>query len=216
MLQQVAVRLERVARRSDGRRQALQRRPEDLGLPAPGRLRRREPVLLVELQPGPVLAKIVEQQARLALEGDEAGSPLQLPGVEVAAGDGGAEVDAALGPGLELDLADGEAEVVEAAHVDLDGEAVSGLDLDLAEQLLPEQRVAGPDRLGRLDLLVHRLRPPLEGGQVGQPEGDVLDQHVEVVGALPVGQDGMDLARLRVHEIRGVGVAVAPEERVGE
>ena len=70
----------------------------------------------------------------------------------------------------------------------LDGEAVAGLDVDLVVQLPPERRVAVAHGFGRRDLLVHRFRVALVGRQVGQAERHVLDEDVEVVGALAVGE----------------------------
>ena len=46
------------------------------------------------LEPGLVLAQVVEQQLGLALERDEPRQPLQLAGVEAAAGDGDPQPDA--------------------------------------------------------------------------------------------------------------------------
>ena len=45
------------------------------------------------LEPGLVLVQVVEQEARLALERDEAGQPLQLAGVEPPVGDRHLEPD---------------------------------------------------------------------------------------------------------------------------
>ncbi len=59
-----------------------------------------------------------------------------------------------------------------------------------------------------------RPRPALHRAEVGEPEGDVLDEDVEVVPALAVGQARVDLARLGVDEERLDLVAVAPEQRV--
>ena len=141
---------------------------------------------------------------------------LQLAGVEVAAGHRGPQPDPPIGPRLQLDLADREAQLVEAPDVGLDGEAVARLDLDLAEELPPEERVPPANRLRSIDLLVHRLGMSLERREVGQAEGDVLHEHVEVIGPLSVRQLRVDFARLGVDEVRGECVAVAPEERVGE
>ena len=54
------------------------------------------------------------------------------------------------------------------------------------------------------------------GGDVGEPVAHVLDEDLEVVGALPVGQGRVDLARLGVDEERLDPIAVTPEQGVGE
>ena len=118
--------------------------------------------------------------------------------------------------GLELDLVDREAQVVEAADPGVDHEAVVGAQLDLGVELVPQRPVAGPDALGGGDRLVLLIGPLVVDGQVGQPEGDVLDQDLEVVGALAVGQRRVDLAGLGVDEVGLDLVAVAAEEGVGQ
>ena len=60
------------------------------------------------------------------------------------------------------------------------------------------------------------LKAVLVGSQVGESEGDVLHQDVQVVGALAIGQAGMDLACFGIHQVGLDLVAVAPKERVGE
>ena len=74
-----------------------------------------EPAVLVILDPAAVFLEVVQQEPRLALEGNEAGQPLQLPGVEAAIchGDPQPHRAFAAGGGLELDLVDGEPELVQ-------------------------------------------------------------------------------------------------------
>ena len=119
-------------------------------------------------------------------------------------------------PRLELDLVDREAQVVEPADPCLDGVAVAGPQVVLGVELVPEGTVAAAHPFGRADGILEVVAAVLEGGEVGQPEGDVLDEDLEVVGALAVGQRRVDLARLGIDEERLDLVAVAPEEGVGE
>ena len=93
---------------------------------------------------------------------------------------------------------------------------VVGAELGLGVELVPERGGSGSARSRR-----HRSPRPCRRavaarGEVGQPEGDVLDEDLEVVGALPVGQARVDLARLGVDEIGLDPVAVTPEQRVRE
>ena len=116
-------------------------------------------------------------------------------------------------PGLELDLVDREAEVVQPADPGRDREPVVGAELDLGVELVPE--VAVPVRTLSAAPIASSMSSgrPVDG-EVGQPEGDVLDEDLEVVRALAVGQARMDLARLGVDEIGLDLVAVTPEEGV--
>ena len=77
---------------------------------------------------------------------------------------------------------------------------------DLSEELGPGLRVRSAYRLRGVDLLGHRSGAPLEGGQVGKAEGDVLDENVQVVRSLPVRERSVDLARLGIDKVRGEGV----------
>ncbi len=79
----------------------------------------------------------------------------------------------------------------------------------------PHGAVVIADPLSGVDRLV-RVARPLHGGEVGEPEGDVLDEDLGVVFALAVGQPVVDLARLGVDEVGLDPVAVAAEQRVGE
>ena len=98
----------------------------------------------------------------------------------------------------------------------LDGEAVAGLDVDLIVQLPPERRVPMAHGFGRRDLLVHCFRVALVHREVGQPERHVLDEDVEVVGSLAVGERGVDLAGLGIHQVGLDRAAVTPEQGVRE
>ena len=82
-------------------------------------------------------------------------------------------------------------------------------------ELGPDGVVAIANPLCRRDGLV-RIAATLHRGQVGQAEGDVLDEDLGVVGPLPIGQGLVDLARLGVDQIRLDPVAVTPEEGVRE
>ena len=83
-------------------------------------------------------------------------------------------------------------------------------------ELVPDRRVALADCLRGRHRVIEILRPALERGHVRKPEADVLDEDLEVVGALAVREVRMHLARFRVHEERLDSVAVTPEERVRE
>ena len=63
-----------------------------------------------------MLAQVIEQELRLTLERDQAGQPLELAGMEPAAGDRHPEADRLAARGrLEADLVDREAQIVEPA-----------------------------------------------------------------------------------------------------
>ena len=173
---------------------------------------------LLVLEPGLVLVQVVEQEPRLALEGDEPGQPLELAGVEPPVGDRDLEPDDVLAvPGrLERDLVDREAELVEPADAGADRVPVVGGQLGLEVELVPDRRVASANGLGRLDRIVGGALATLHRPEVGQTERDVLDEDVEVVFALAVRQRRVDLARLGVDEEGLDLVAVTTEERVGE
>ena len=151
------------------------------------------------------------------LEGVEARKSLQLAHVEAPRRHGHAQADAALlGPGTKRDLVDREAELVQATDPGPNREPVVGPKERLLGELVPEDLVLPSNRLGRLDRGVEVVATALHQRQVGQAERDVLDEDLEVVGALAVGQPLVDLARLGVHEVRLHAVAVPPEQRVGE
>ncbi len=63
---------------------------------------------------------------------------------------------------------------------------------------------------------VFQLRSFELGSHVQQTRRDVLDGDVDVVGALPVGQPGMDLAGFGVDEECLQHLAVPGEQRVGQ
>ena len=171
-----------------------------------------------ELEPGLVLAQVVEQEPRLALERDEAGQPLELAGVEPAVGDGDPEADRLAARGrLEADLVDREAEVVEPADPGADRVPVVGRQLRFDVELVPQRGVARRGPISAASTASSNASvAALHRAEVGQPEADVLDQDVEVERALAVRQRGMDLARLGVDEVGLDLVAVAPEQGVRE
>ena len=218
MLEDVAVGLDEVALATDGVTQAGRRvgsNTSDSQRSAPSA--RVERPLLEPLEPGPVLAQVVHEDPGLALEGPDPGQPLELAGVEPAGRDGDPQPELAGSVArLELDLVDREAEIVEPADPGRDREPVVGAELDLGVELVPQPAVARPHALGGGDRLVELVGPLVVDREVRQPEGHVLDEDLEVVRALAVGQRGMDLARLGVDEVGLDLVAVAPEERVGE
>jgi hypothetical protein len=92
--------------------------------------------------------------------------------------------------------------------------AIAGLDGRDLVQLAPQRQVPLADALRRGYRLLDIIVPVLEGSQVGQPEGDVLDEDLEVERALPVRQLRVNLARLGIDQERLNPVAIAPEQRV--
>ena len=155
------------SRRADERLEARDG-PQDLVLPALGAFSRGDPALEPG-EPGPVLAEVVEEEARLPLERADPGSPLEFVGVEVAPGDGGPEAEPPIGARPELELADRETHLVEPPDVRLDLVAVAGLDLDLAEELRPEPAVAPePPRRRRSARRSPRRRPWRRRGRRGR------------------------------------------------
>ena len=193
LLEHVAVRLERIAQRADRRERAS---PSPAGGPRPASARPPPPwsgpTARRRLEPGLVLADVVEQQPRLALERHETG---QLPGARGrgtggwpprrAAGRRRPSVDAR----LERDLVDREAEVVEPPDPGPDGVPVAGRDLGLEVELVPDRGVArrGRFRRPRPRRRTRRSRPCI-APRSASPNADVLDEDVEVVAALAVGQ----------------------------
>ena len=118
---------------------------------------------------------------------------------------------------LEGELVDGEAELVEPAHPGLDLVALVVPECLLVGQLLPQGPVALGDALGGGQVLLDPLAAlPQLHGHVDQGAGHVLDQDVEVVGALAVAQDRVDLAGLGVDQERLEQLAVALEQGVGQ
>ena len=111
LLEHVAVGLQRIAQRTDRRHQRGEGWFEHVMEPPLRRLLVGQPAVLVILDPAAVLLEVVQQEPRLALEGNEAGQPLQLAGVEAAICHGDPQPHRAIaaGGGLELDLVDGEA-----------------------------------------------------------------------------------------------------------
>ncbi len=109
-----------------------------------------EPALLEPFDPRPVLAQIVHEDPRLALEGPDPGQPLELAGVEAAGGHRDPEAKLAVPiAGLELDLVDREPEVVQAADAGSDRESVVGAELDLGVELVPQRHGTGCGRSRR-------------------------------------------------------------------
>ena len=82
-------------------------------------------------------------------------------------------------------------------------------------ELAPHGVVAIGDVFGGLDRFVG-IAAALHRGEIGQAERDVLDEDLDVVGSLPIGQCGVDLTRLRVDEIRLDPVTVPSEQGIRE
>ena len=74
--------------------------------------------------------------------------------------------------------------------------------------------VAIADGFGGRERVVEQIVATLHGRQVGETERDVLDENLQVVGALAIGESSVELAGLRVHEERLDLVAVPAEQGV--
>ena len=118
---------------------------------------------------------------------------------------------------LQLDLVDREAEVVQPPDPGPDRVPVVGRELGLEVELLPDARRTVVRTVSAASTASSKASgAALHRAEVGQAERDVLDEDVEVVGALAVGQRRVDLARLGIDEEGLDLVAVAPEQRVRE
>ena len=152
--------------------QPRERRLEDLGAASARRPRApADRALLEPLEPGPVLAQVVEQQARLALERAGARSGARARG----RGSGGSSTatrsrsSPAPVAGLELDLVDREAEVVEPADAGRGPRADRRrARLGLGVQLVPERRRSGRARSRRRRSPRRCRRPALQRAR-GRP-----------------------------------------------
>ena len=176
-----------------------QRRLVDLAQPAlaPPRPRRSAP--LVALEPGAVLAQVVEQRIRAWLS--RVRSRVRRPS-------SWAWIPAGRRPTVRsrTDPAGptGSTSMSTEKPRSLRRRSRPGSPADRpgarAGRTAPPTRPRiGCDRLGRGDRRVDLLVPALEGGEVREAEGDVLDEDVEVERPLAVGQGRVDLARLGVH-----------------
>lgn len=91
---------------------------------------------------------------------------------------------------------------------------VPGPHLGHVVQLCPQGRITIADAFGGVDRVVRVIVPAMERSQVGEPEGDVLDEDVEVERPLSVRESGVDLGGLGVDEERLDPVSIAPEQRI--
>ena len=116
-------------------------RLEDLGQPACGGLGPIDRRTAFALEPRPVLAQVVQQQASLALERDELGQPRQLAGVEPPARDGDPQPDRLTRRRRrQADLVDREPEVVEPPDPRPDRLAIAGRQFGHVVELGPQRR----------------------------------------------------------------------------
>ena len=165
---------------------------------------------------GAVGVEVVEHAPRLVLLDVEPGEPhhptVVVPGVD----DLGLDLHGrAVHVGRDGELADVVPELVEP--VDAGGHAppLAGVERLGVGELGPQRVVALDDAVAdedRVDVVVEHL-PGLE---VHELADDVRPRDLEVVPALAVGERGVDLARLRVHEVGGEGAGVSAEEGVRE
>jgi hypothetical protein len=177
------------------------------------RLRHRGVALL--LQVAAEAGDVVEQPAGLMLVGADAGLPEQLRAVLPRLGDLGPNPQlAALGRADQLQLVGVEPEVVEPAQPLGDPMALLLRPQRLLPgQLLPERLVAALYFLTGLQR-VDVVRQQLARLQVHELAADPLDRELDVPVPLPVGQDGMLLAGLRVDQVSPEGSRVVAEQRV--
>ena len=177
---------------------------------------------LVAAQRPLVGAQVAQQDAGLALADLEPGQLLEVPGVVGAVADGHPQAhEAAALPGVpgrrQVHLVDDVAEVVELAHRPLDAVAVAEGELRHRVQRVPQRLVALGERHRLGDELVLDLGRTTEARrEVDHPGRHVLDEDLQVLRALPVGERRVHLAGLGVDEPGGVELAVAGEQRVGE
>ena len=190
MLEHVAVGLDRIpvhrspvaAARATarGRPDARRRAPSSSRDAAPARQR----------QPRNVLAQVVEEQPRLPLERDEAGQALQLVGVELAVRGRDAEPDLRAGrlsASTSISSTANPSSLRRRSWLRIACRSPAGSAGSRCSSS-PDRDVPLADRLGGVDRVVDVLRPALERGDVREAEADVLDEDLQVVRALAVGQ----------------------------
>ena len=172
--------------------------------------------MLGSLKPDAVFAEVVEEKARLSFEGPKSRQALDLTSMKASVGDGRPQPDPAPGTRLDPDLVDRETQVVESADPSSHRIAVARADLDLRVELVPQASIAFAGRFGGRECVVHEVLATLHRREIGEAEGNVLDEDLEVVRPLSVGERRVQLARLGIDEVGLNLVAVAPEERVRE
>ncbi len=218
LLEDVTVGLQGIPVWTDCRDERGQRRLKDVLQPACRRVHDRDRLSLLVLQPALVFTQVVEQEASLALERQQAGQLLELVAVEPPVGDGHPQPNDLRGrpDRLEHELVDREAKLVETTDPRPDGVPVAGRQLGFQVELLPDRAVASPDRLRGGHRVLEPFRPVLHRREVRQAERHVLDEDVQVVATLSVGQRRMDLAGLGVDQVGLDLVAVPAEQGVGQ
>ena len=190
------------------------RRLEHLLPPLGGDRRLREGPARLALALFPVAGDVVEHAARLILLRVEAGETKQAVAVMPRLDDVGVEREPVAAVGrVERDLLDVEPELVEAVQPLVQPVALVGPERLVARQLVPERRVPGDDLLSGLVGIDVRRQPDL-GVDVEQLADDVLLRDLEIVGPLAVRERSMQLAGLRVDEVRRERTGIAPEEGI--
>ena len=190
------------------------RRLEDLLPPLGGDRRLREGPARLALALFPVAGDVVEHAARLILLRVEAGETKQAVAVMPRLDDVRVEREPVAAVGrVERDLLDVEPELVEAVQPLVQPVALVGPERLVARQLVPERRVPGDDLLSGLVGIDVRRQPDL-GVDVEQLADDILLRDLEIVGPLAVRERSMQLAGLRVDEVRRERAGIAPEEGI--
>ncbi len=192
------------------------RRLEHLLTPLGGDRRLCERPACLALALFAVAGDVVEHAARLVLLRVEPGEAEQAVAVVPGLDDVRVEREPVAAVGrVERDLLDVEPELVEAVQPLVQPVALVGPERLVARQLVPERRVTSDDLLAGLVRIDVRRQSDL-GVDVEQLADDVLLRDLEIVGALADRERSVQLAGLRVDEIRRESAGVAPEERIRE
>ena len=194
LLEDVAVRLEGVAVRPDDRDAgAARRRLEDLAQPASARLRRRSGGARRHSSQARYSRRSLSSRRAWPSSATMPGQALELAGVEAPVGDGDPQPDRPRRrrAGSRLDLVDREAQVVEPPDPGPDRRAGRRARAPARGGAPPRPPRSGSGRSRRpRPRPRRRRRGPASRPRSASPNADVLDEDVEVVGALAVGQRG--------------------------
>nr|MCF0103271.1 hypothetical protein [Streptomyces sp. MH191] len=230
VLQQLVVQLGRVHRPAQFHRHRPHGGPEHVPHPAvredlgAGRMgvppARAEPRAWGRVPGGVVLLgghpglQVVQEPAGLVLLGVQTGQPQQLPLVVPGVDDLRHERHRVTGGrALDLHLGHVETEVVQPPDAPVDVVVLARRVHRGAGQLPPQPGVPVAYLRAELDR-VHRGVQRPGGLQVEQFPADVHPGQIEVVVALPLAQPRLQLTGLGIHQIRGIGARVPPEQGV--
>ena len=119
------------------------------------------------------------------------------------------------GGGLDGEFVDVEPQIVEAADAGVDAPAFTEFEGLLLGEFGPEVPVAVHDPFAG-GQRIHAVLDQAALGKVHQLPGNVHAGDLQVIFALAAGQLRIELAGFSVHQIRGEGSGIAPEQRVGQ